>query len=60
MEADGRFDSGKCGKGLIFIITIGPTDRFIEYKDVSIQHVFFYFFYGIIEDRFTTGEYKYL
>ena len=32
METDGRFDSGKCGKGLIFIITIGPTDRFIEYK----------------------------
>ena len=60
METDGRFDSEKCGKGFIFIITIGPTDRFIEYKDVSIQHVFFYFFYGIIEDRFTTGEEKYL
>ncbi len=56
MEADGRFDSGKCEERLIFLITIGPTDRFIEYKDVSIQHVFFYFFYGIIEDRFTTGE----
>ena len=56
METDGRFDSGKCGEGLIFIITIDSTDRFIEYKDVSIQHVFCYFFYGIIEDRFTTGE----
>ena len=56
METDGRFDSGKCGEGLIFIITIDSPDRFIEYKDVSIQHVFFYIFYGIIEDRFTTGE----
>ena len=56
METDGRFDSGKCGKGLIFIITIGPTGLFIEDKDVSIQRVFFYFVYGIIEDRFTTGE----
>ncbi len=43
METDGRFDSGKCGKGVIFIITIGSTDRFIEYKDVSILHVFFTF-----------------
>ena len=60
METDGRFDSGKCGEGLIFLITIGPTGLFIEDKDVSIQHVFFYFFYGIIEDRFTTGEYEYL
>ena len=43
METDGRFDSGKCGEGLIFLITIGPTDSFIEYKDVSILHVFFTF-----------------
>lgn len=56
METNGRFDSGKCGEGLIFLITTGSIDRFIEYKDVSIQRVFFYFFYGIIEDRFTTGE----
>ena len=32
MEADGRFDSGKCGKGLIFIITIGSIDT-IEYRE---------------------------
>ena len=56
MEIDRKVNSGKCREGLIFLITIGPTDSFIEYKDVSIQHVFFYFFYGIIEDRFTTGE----
>lgn len=37
METDRRFDSGKCGKGLIFLITIGP-----------------------IEDRFLTGEWKYI
>ena len=37
METDGRLDSGKCGEGLIFIITIGP-----------------------IEDRFLTGEWKYI
>ena len=37
METDRRLDSGKCGKGLIFLITIGP-----------------------IEDRFTTGEWKYI
>ena len=43
METDGSFDSRKCGKGVIFIITIGSTDRFIEYKDVSILHVFFTF-----------------
>ena len=30
METDGRFDSGKCGEGLIFLITIGPiADRFL-------------------------------
>ena len=34
MEADGRFDSGKCGKGLIFIITIGSIDT-IEYREES-------------------------
>ena len=60
METDRRIDSGKCGEGIIFIITIGSTDRFIEYKDVLIQHVFFYFFYGIIEGSLTTGEYEYL
>ena len=27
METDGRFDSGKCGKGLIFIITTGSKYR---------------------------------
>ena len=37
METDGRCDTGKCGKGLIFLITIGP-----------------------IEDRFLTGEWKYI
>ena len=37
METDGRLDSGKCGEGLIFLITIGP-----------------------IEDRFLTGERKYI
>ena len=37
METDGRLDSGKCGKGLIFLIAIGP-----------------------IEDRFLTGEWKYI
>ena len=26
METDGRLDSGKCGEGLIFIITIGPIE----------------------------------
>ena len=43
METNGRFDSGKCRKGVIFIIIIGSTDRFIEYKDVSILHVFLLF-----------------
>ena len=37
METDGRPDSGKCGKGLIFLITI-----------------------DLIEDRFLTGEWKYI
>ena len=37
METDRRLDSGKCGKGLIFLITIGT-----------------------IEDRFLTGEWKYI
>ena len=31
METDGRFDSGKCGEGLIFII-IGSIDT-IEYRE---------------------------
>lgn len=31
MEADGRFDSGKCGEGLIFLI-IGSIDT-IEYRE---------------------------
>lgn len=30
METDRRLDSGKCGEGLIFLITIGPIeDRFL-------------------------------
>ena len=30
METDRRLDSGKCGKGLIFLITIGLIeDRFL-------------------------------
>ena len=37
METDRRVNSGKCGKVLIFLITIGP-----------------------IEDRFLTGEWKYI
>ena len=32
METDGRFDSGKCGKGLIFLITTGCIDT-IEYRE---------------------------
>ena len=32
METDGRFDSGKCGKGLIFLITTGSIDT-IEYRE---------------------------
>lgn len=32
METDGRFDSGKCGEGLIFLITIGSIDT-IEYRE---------------------------
>ena len=31
METDGRFDSGKCGEGLIFLI-IGSIDT-IEYRE---------------------------
>ena len=27
METDGRVDSGKCGKGLIFLITTGSKYR---------------------------------
>ena len=30
METDRRLDSGKCGEGLIFLITISPIDT-IEY-----------------------------
>ena len=32
METDGRFDSGKCGEGLIFLITNGSIDT-IEYRE---------------------------
>ena len=32
METDGRFDSGKCGEGVIFIIIIGYIDT-IEYRE---------------------------
>ena len=32
METDGRFDSGKCGKGLIFLITTGSIDT-REYRE---------------------------
>ena len=33
METDGRLDSEKCGKGLIFLITIDPIeDRFLTGK----------------------------
>ena len=32
METDGRFDSGKCGEGLIFLITTGSIDT-IEYRE---------------------------
>ena len=32
METDGRFDSGKCRKGVIFIIIIGYIDT-IEYRE---------------------------
>ena len=37
METDRRVNLGKCGEGLIFLITISP-----------------------IEDRFLTGEWKYI
>ena len=26
METDGRLDSGKCGKGLIFLIIVSPIE----------------------------------
>ena len=32
METNGRFDSGKCRKGVIFIIKIGSIDT-IEYRE---------------------------
>ena len=32
METDGRLDSGKCGEGLIFLITTGSIDT-IEYRE---------------------------
>ncbi len=32
METDGRFDSGKCREGLIFLITTGSIDT-IEYRE---------------------------
>ena len=32
METNGRFDSGKCGEGLIFLITTGSIDT-IEYRE---------------------------
>ena len=32
METDGRLDSGKCGKRLIFLITTGTIDT-IEYRE---------------------------
>ena len=63
METDGRVGSGKCRKGLVFLITTGLTDWFIKDKGVSIQHVFFAFsmvYMVYIEDRFITGECKYI
>ena len=36
METDGRLDSGKCGEGLIFLITIGPIDT-IEYIEKALE-----------------------
>ena len=32
METDGRFDSGKCVKGLLFLVTTGSIDT-IEYRE---------------------------
>ena len=32
METNGRFDSGKCRKGVIFLITTGSIDT-IEYRE---------------------------
>ena len=36
METDGRVNSGKCGKGLIFLITIDPIDT-IEYIEKVLE-----------------------
>ena len=36
METDGRFDSGKCGEGLIFLITTGSIDT-IEYIEKALE-----------------------
>ena len=36
METDRRVNSGKCGKGLIFLITIGPIDA-IEYIEKALE-----------------------
>ena len=60
METDGRVGSGKCRKGLIFIITTGPTDWFIKDKACQFSTSFFAFSMVYIEDRFITGECKYI
>lgn len=36
METDRRLDSGKCGEGLIFLITISPIDT-IEYIEKALE-----------------------
>lgn len=36
METDRRVNSGKCGEGLIFLITIGPIDT-IEYIEKALE-----------------------
>ena len=36
MDTDGRGDSGKCGEGLIFLITIDPIDT-IEYIEKALE-----------------------
>ena len=36
METDRRVNSGKCGKGLIFLITIDPIDT-IEYIEKALE-----------------------
>ena len=36
METDRRVNSGKCRKGLIFLITIGPIDT-IEYIEKALE-----------------------